>query len=214
MARKKQMGDLGGTLSTVLTIAVVAGVAYIGYNVYKNGFSWLFGTPGPPGSPGTGTVPSNTPLAQALNPGSSSAPTQQATIVTDAQITTFYNSQPPATNPFQVSLYTNNPGSATITQAQATTLWAGVLTAGKGTGFLSLFKDQPDMSPVLQEFQIIAQNGVDISFVSTVCMAAMGVDLGTYMFQEFGNDQAGTSGVTNMQLLANFVYWAFALPTD
>lgn len=214
MATKKKMGDLGGTLSTVLTIVVVAGVAYVGYNVYTKGFSWLFGSSGPPGSPGTGTVPSNSPVAQALNPSSSSAPTQQATIVTDDQITTFYNSQPPATNPFQVALYTSNPTSATITQAQATTLWGGVLAAGQGSGFLSLFKDQPDMSPVLQEFQIIAQNAVDISFVSTICMAAKGVDLGTYMFNEFGNDQAGTSGITNMQLLANFVYWAFQLPTD
>lgn len=208
------MGDLGGTLSTVLTIAVVVGVAYVGYNVYKNGFSWLFGGGGPPGSPGTGTVPGNTPLAQALNPSSSSAPTQQATIVTDDQITTFYNSQPSATNPFQVALYNSNPLGVTITQAQATTLWAGVLAAGQGSGFLSLFKDQPDMSPVLQEFQIIAQTAADVSFVSTICMAAKGVDLGTYMFNEFANDQAGTSGVTNIQLLANFVYWAFDLPTD
>jgi hypothetical protein len=214
MARKKKMGDLGSTLSTVLTIAVVAGVAYVGYNVYKNGFTWLFGTPGPPGSPGTGTVPSSSPIAQALNPSSSSAPATQQTAVSMTVLETFYNQQPPATNPFQVALYTNNPAAATITQAQATTLWADTLSAGNGTGFLSLFTDQPDMSPVLQEFQYVVQNGADISFVSTVCMAAKGMDLGAYMFQEFGNDKAGTSGVTNSQLLQNFIYWAFALPTD
>jgi hypothetical protein len=153
-------------------------------------------------------------LATVLSPSSSPPATQQATIITDDTITTFYNGQPTATNPFQVDLYNSDPTAATITQAQATTLWAGVLSAYNGAGFLSWFKAEPDMSPVLQEFQIIAQNGVDVSFVSTVCMADKGVDLGTFMFNGFANDQTGTSGITNIQMLSNFVYWAFSLPTD
>jgi hypothetical protein len=68
------------------------------------------------------------------------------------------------------------------------------------------------MSPLLASFQSMVQSGCDISYVSTFCESDTGSDLGTYLWG-FANDQTGTSGITNMQMLSNFVMWAFALPT-
>lgn len=201
------MGDVSSTVELVLMLAVVGGVGYVGYKIYQN----LFGAGGSgSGSSGPGLFSPG----GALSPQSSSTATQQATLTTLDTLQAFYQAQPAGDNPFLPTLYQTNPGGATITPAQATGLWADLQTAYKGSGFMSFFKAEPDMSPVLQQFQVVAQTGVDISFVSSLCMADTNQNLGDWIFNSFANDQTGTSGITNMQMLANFVYWAFQLPTD
>jgi hypothetical protein len=193
MARRKIGSDYGWILPTGVILLIGVG-AYMAYQK-------LFGSGGT-GPPGV------------LSPQSSSTATQQATLTTDDQLVAFYQSQPQATNPFLATLYQTNPTGATIVQAQATSLWADLTTAEKGSGVLSLFRDYPDMSPILSQFQSTVQNAIDISFVASICQAATGQTLGDWLFNSFANDQTGTSGVTNMQMLANFMYWAFTLPTD
>jgi hypothetical protein len=197
MARKK----IGGFSDYIIPRAVV-GVGF--YFLNKLG---IFG-----GS--SSSSPGLLSPGGALSPQSSSTATQQATLATLDSLQTFYNAQPAATNPFQATLYNNNPAAATITSAQATSLWSDLQTAYNGSGFLSLFKAQPDLSPVLAQFQGIVQTGEDISLVATLCQSATGSDLGTWLFNSFANDQTGSSGITNMQMLNNFMYWAFSLPID
>jgi hypothetical protein len=185
---------MSGTADYIVPLAVVGlGV----FALYKLGF---LGSGSGSGS-GSGILPSLQ---------SSSTATQQATLAT---IQTFYNAQPAATNPFLPTLYAGNPSCPSITTAQAASLWADIVTAYNGSGLLSLFKAEPDMSALLPAFQTIVQSGCDISLVCSYCENATGNDLGTYMFNSFANDQTGTSGITNMQMLSNFVMWAFALPT-
>lgn len=188
---------MSGTADYIIPLAVVGlGV----FALYKLGFLG--------GSSSSGGGGSVLPSLQ-----SSSTATQQATIATLDTLQTFYNAQPAATNPFLPTLYAGNPSCPSITTAQAASLWADIVTAYNGSGLLSLFKAEPDMSTLLPAFQTIVQSGCDISLVCSYCESATGQDLGTYMFNSFANDQTGTSGVTNMQMLSNFVMWAFALPT-
>jgi hypothetical protein len=201
MPRRKIGSDYGWILPTGVILLIGVG-AYIAYQK-------LFGDAG-----GAGGGPAPLAPGGALSPQSSSTATQQTTLTTDDQLVAFYQAQPQATNPFLSTLYQTNPTGATIVQAQATSLWGDLTTAEKGSGLLSWFKDYPDMSPVLAQFQSTVQNAIDISFVASLCQAATGQTLGDWLFNSFANDQTGTSGVTNMQMLANFVYWAFTLPSD
>ena len=192
MRRKK----VSGTADYIIPLAVVGLGVFV---LYKMG---LIG--GNSGGGGGGLLPS----AQ-----SSSTATQQATLVTLDTLQAFYNAQPAATNPFSPDLYDNNPDCPSITSTQAQSLWSDIVTAYNGSGFISLFKANPDMSPLLGQFQAIVQSACDISLVATLCENATGDDLGTYLFNSFSNDQTGSSGQTNMQMLNNFMKWAFALPT-
>lgn len=197
---------MSGAADFIVPLAVVGLGAYA---LYKFGFFDMFSSTG-----GSGGGPGVFAPGGALSPQSSSTATQQATLTTDDTLTAFYQAQPASTNPFLPTLYQSQPNAATITQAQAQSLWSDLKTAYQGSGFISFFKAQPDMSPVLGQFQVIAQNAFDISFVSSLCQADTSQTLGDWLFNSFANDQTGSSGITNMQMLANFVYWAFTLPTD
>jgi hypothetical protein len=188
---------MSGTADYIIPLAVVGLGVFV---LYKLGF---IGNSSGSGSGGGGL----------LSPLSSSPATQQATLSLDDTAVQFYQAQPTATSPFLPTLYNSNTACPSITSDEASSLWSDVQTAYNGSGFLSIFKAQPDMSPLLAQFQTYVQSACDISLVSLICQQATGSDLGTFMFNSFANDQTGSSGQTNMTMLYNFIQWAFALPT-
>jgi hypothetical protein len=170
-------------------------------------------------TPAAATAAGNVAYTATANAGqssislqSSSSTVQQQTLTLQDTATTFYKNQPTATNPFEPDLYNSNNACPSIAQADAVSLWSDLKTAYNGSGFISIFKAQPDMSPVLGEFQAVVQSACDISWVSALCMAETGIGLGDWLFNSFSNDQTGTSGQTNMQMLYAFLQWGFSLP--
>lgn len=208
---------MGSAADYIIPLGILAGLGIGAYLLYQKFFGSGSGSgSGLPGLLSSGTTPTATTPGTnpgALYPSSSNATTQQATAISSTQLEAFYGAQDPATNPFGVNLYDANPNCPSISLVQATSLWADIQLAAQGSGFMALFGKAADFSPVLAEFQILVQSACDISLVSTLCMNDKGIDLGTYLFNTFSNDQVGTSGQTNQTMLSQFIYWGFSLPT-
>jgi hypothetical protein len=209
MAKRRAKRKVSGAADYIVPLAVVGLGAAV---LYKFGFFDLFSSGSGSGS-GSGSPGLLSP-GGALSPQSSPTVVQQSTLSLDDAVVAFIKAQPTATSPLLSTLYQTSPSGATIDQATATSLWSDLKTAKSGSGFLSLFVDRPDMSPILGQFQAVVQNAIDVSWVATLCQNETSQTLQDWLFNSFAGDNTGTSGQTGMQMLANFVYWAFTLPTD
>jgi len=141
---------------------------------------------------------------------SSSTATQVATLSLLDQIDAWYQTQTDATNPFLPNLYNGNNNCVQINQGEAASLWADMYAASDPGFFFS--GKNADLSGILTQFEQWVANACDLSYISSLCQSQTNSNLWTFMRHYFANDGTGTSGQTNMEMLADFVSWAGGLP--
>ena len=111
-------------------------------------------------------------------------------------------------------LYKSSPSAVSISSQTALNLYNNIRSA-EGNSFLGMVLSHGDMSGIKDQFAAVVGNQFDISYVSSVCVAQEGRTFGQICEStaNFYNDTVGSSGESNLQMLAEFLEWANNLPT-
>jgi hypothetical protein len=117
----------------------------------------------------------------------------------------YLQSRNPGANPFDPSVYTNNPGNSQMTNATAQSIASTVSSAGGG------WFTSGDITSVVPAFQNNCQTQEDVSQVAGAFQASENTDLLTYMLQQFNNGGGATSD--NAVQLQSLIQWCVALPS-
>lgn len=117
-------------------------------------------------------------------------------------------------NWMQPDLYNSDPSQVTINETIAKNLYQNIRSA-EGNKIFGVIISNGDMSGIQQDFSNVVGNKFDISYVSYIANQSEGISFGQICEapQNFYNDSVGSSGESNLQMLADFLDWANNLPT-
>jgi hypothetical protein len=197
--RRRRGRKVAGTADYIIPLAVVGLGVFVVYKVWN-----AFG-----GGSGSGLAADLQKAAQAAaGSGVSIPPAVQAQLNSNISAQTWLNSYQTTRGQdcFTNALYLANPQNALLGAGDAQSLY-NLIHSQAGTWF-----SDGDFTGILAAFQNVVGNQTDVSEVANLFQTNDGMDLFAYIVQgsTFGN---GTNPAgNNMQLVAQFVQWAIALP--